>query len=167
MKKSVMNRTKWEIEILEKMNINPTDREFLAQIGLPNLKHDELEFSNTLLAEVFEGTDCHRIGTYGILNEVPLFIRETIPGIWTIDEETNEPLSVNSTTKTFSKFISLREKYLLDIGVLIPPQIQEEFVLVIKKAMEKIDPIAMATSCIWNPFMEDICNQVTYYDDDF
>jgi hypothetical protein len=40
---------------------------------------------------------------------------------------------------------------------------QAPFVFVIKKAMESIDPAAFTSGAFWAPFMEDICNEVTYY----
>jgi hypothetical protein len=161
------HRIKWDDAALQRANINSADREFMINFGLPILKHDELEFSTHLLLPVVEGTDCHRIGTYGILNDVPLFVRQSVSGVWTISKEGNQPILVNSTTRTFSHFIGLRENYLLNINKWLPCRVQQDFVRVIIKAMEDIDPPAMASRCLWSAFMEDIFNQAAYHGDDF
>ncbi len=158
-----MNRIKWKKTDLENAHINSLDSEFMEKCGLPNLQNDELEFFVDKLIPTINGTDCHYVGKYGILNDVPLYVRESIKGIWTIDEVSNNPILVNSSTKIFSKFIELRQKYLLDIGKLIPSTMQEEFVLIIKKTMEEIDEPAIKNSLVWGPFMEDLCNQSVYY----
>jgi hypothetical protein len=162
-----MNRIKWDAAALGKAEINESDAEFLSKYGLPNLEHDELVFSTDELAATIASTDCHRIGTYGILNNVPLFVRESTPGVWTIDEDTNELVLVNSSARAFAQFIALREKYLLDMGKLLPPKVQQAFVSVIKSAMEDIDLVAFAGNSLWGPFMEDVGNQAAFYDDEF
>ena len=138
-----MHRTRWRRAVLNDMCINEIDHDFMATVGLPHLQHDDLEFFTNPVLPTHEGTDCHRIGTYGLFNDCPLFVRESVSGVWTVDEETNEPLLVNSSAKTFSQFVGLREKYLLDMSKYLPDEVQEEFVVVIKKAMKHIDPIAM------------------------
>jgi hypothetical protein len=158
-----MNYTKWDIDELNRAKINHSDAAYMSDYGMPNLRHDELEFSTGLLLPANKATDCHRIGTYGILNDLLLYVRESSAGVWTIDEATSQPVLVNSSARAFSNFIALREKYLLDVGKLLPATIQETFISVIKKAMEAIDPSAFSEGTVWGPFMEDICNQAAYY----
>lgn len=163
----IMNRVKWERTALENARINSSDSEFMAKYGMPNLKSDELEFSTNYLLKALNGTDCHRIGTYGILNDVHLFVRESVAGVWIVDEDTTQLILVNSSTSALSNFIGLREKYLLDIEMYLPAKLREEFVTIVKKTMEEIDPTVMTTNGIWGPFMQDMCNQLVYYEDEF
>jgi len=159
-----MNRTKWEASALANAKINESEAEYLATHGLPNLKHDELEFAVDQLGRQPEGTDCHQVGTYGILNDVPLFVRESTGGMWTIDEDSNEFILVNSSARSFVQFVSLREKYLLDMNKLLPSKVQEQFVLVVRAAMEDIDSAAFGENSLWGPFIGDVCNQVAFYE---
>ncbi|MEZ6141900.1 MAG: SUKH-4 family immunity protein [Zavarzinella sp.] len=162
-----MNETKWEASALANSNINESDAEYLATHGLPNLKHDNLEFAVDQLGTQPEGTDCHQVGTYGILNDVPLYVRESTAGVWSIDEDSNEFILVNSSVRSFAQFVSLRERYLLDMNKLLPAKVQEQFVLAIKAAMEDIDSAAFGESSLWGPFIDDICNQVAFYEEEF
>ena len=161
-----MERTKWNPAHLSKAQINPIDSEFLSRLGLPSLKNDELTYSPELLPDSIEGTDCHLIGICGIWNDLPLYVRESTAGVWMINENDGQPVMINSSCNAFSRFLGLREKYLLDMGQYLPAKVQFAFVMIIRKAMQEIDQAAMTVESFWDLSMQDVADEVTFCDDE-
>ncbi len=152
-----MSRTKWDKAALESAKINSADSEFMADIGLKGLDSNELAYAPQDLAAVVPGTDCHRIGAM-TLGEVPLYVRESIAGVWTIDETQGRPVLVNSSARTFSLFVVLWQKYLCDFTQHVPQRYQERFLRVIQDSMKELDSAAFYSESHWSFFMEHLCD---------
>ena len=159
-----LKRTKWPQAFLTELDVTADDQEFLVNCGLPNLEADELCFFTEPKHTKCNTLDCYWIGTFGIFNDIPLVVRPKIPGIWTIDDKTSKPIMANSSARLFSRFVGIRHKYLLDFEAFIPNDLRFDFVTIIKKAMEEIDPEAMASETIWGQFMDDMSNHAVYID---
>lgn len=152
---AILSPVKYHPDSLLGLELDNDDYEFLTKVGLSNLDSDDLIFFPEI-AKNSSKSGYHQIGKYGILNDLPLYVRTEIGGVWILDDRLPDPILMNSSVKSLSRFISIRQKYLLDMGKFIPSKMKVPFVGVIANCLEEIDAAAMQPGQIWHQCMSDL-----------